>query len=112
MGYEKDIKDLMIPLKDYPHVPSRYTLDQVVTILREAAIKFAGSFEPRAVLVFDEKSQLLGILTLKDIVRGLEGDIVGNPGGALPSWQEVVGPELTSSHPESSLVPSPLMGEG
>jgi CBS domain-containing protein len=94
MSYEKEVKDLMIPLKDYPHVPSWYTLDQVATIMREAAIKFEGSFEPRAVLVFDEKSQLLGILTLKDIVRGLEGDIVGDPGGASPSWQEVVGPEL------------------
>lgn len=85
----------MLPLKDYPHVPSWYTLDQVATIMREAAIKFEGSFEPRAVLVFGEKSQLLGILTLKDMVRGLEGDIVGEPsGGASRSWPEVVGPEL------------------
>ena len=41
-------------------------------IVREAALKFEGSFEPRAVLVFDEKYQLMGILTLRDIIIGLE----------------------------------------
>jgi CBS domain-containing protein len=46
------------------------------------------------VLVFDEKYGLLGILTLKDIVRGLESDILGEPGGAALSWKDLVGPEL------------------
>lgn len=94
MSYEKMVKDLMIPLEDYPHVPYWFTLDQAVMMVREASIKFAGSFEPRAVLVFDEKYGLLGILTLKDIVRGLEGDILGGPGGAALSWQDLIGPEL------------------
>jgi CBS domain-containing protein len=43
-----------------------------MAIVREAAVKFEGSFEPRAVLVFDEKYQLMGILTLRDIIKGLE----------------------------------------
>jgi CBS domain-containing protein len=94
MPYEKIVKDLMIPLEDYPHIPYWFTLNQAVIIVREAAIKFEGSFEPRAVLVFDEKYGLLGILTLKDIVRGLEGDILGEPGGAALSWKDLVGPEL------------------
>ena len=79
MSYEKIVKDLMIPLEDYPHIPYWFTLNQAVVIVREAAIKYEGSFEPRAVLVFDVKYHLLGILTLKDIVRGLEGDILGGP---------------------------------
>jgi CBS domain-containing protein len=62
----------MIPLEDYPHIPYWFTLRQAMAIVREAAIKFEGTFEPRAVLVFDEKYQLLGILTLRDIIRGLE----------------------------------------
>jgi CBS domain-containing protein len=94
MSYEKRVKDLMIPLEDYPHVPYWFTLGQAVMIVRETAIKFEGSFEPRAVLVFDEKYGLLGILTLKDIVRGLEGDILGGPGGAALAWEDLVGPEL------------------
>jgi CBS domain-containing protein len=72
MPYQKTAKDLMIPLEDYPHIPYWFTLRQAMAIVREAAIKFEGQFEPRAVLVFDEKYQLMGILTLRDIIRGLE----------------------------------------
>ncbi len=72
MPYNKKVKDLMIPLEDYPHIPYWFTLRQAMAIVREAAIKFEGSFEPRAVLVFDEKYQLMGMLTLRDIIRGLE----------------------------------------
>lgn len=72
MPNEKKVKDLMIPLEDYPHIPYWFTLRQAMAIVREAAIKFEGVFEPRAVLVFDEKYQLMGILTLRDIIKGLE----------------------------------------
>jgi CBS domain-containing protein len=72
MALDPEVKDLMIPLEDYPHIPYWFTLRQAMAIVREAAIKFEGAFEPRAVLVFDEKYQLMGILTLRDIIRGLE----------------------------------------
>jgi len=72
MPNEKKVKDLMIPLEDYPHIPYWFSLRQAMAIVREAAIKFEGQFEPRAVLVFDEKYQLMGILTLRDIIKGLE----------------------------------------
>lgn len=72
MPYEKKVKDLMIPLEDYPHIPYWFTLRQAMAIIREATIKFETSFEPRAVLVFDEKYQLMGMLTLRDIIKGLE----------------------------------------
>ena len=72
MSYHKTAKDLMIPLEDYPHIPYWFTLRQAMAIIREAAIKFEGQFEPRAVLVFDEQYQLMGILTLRDIITGLE----------------------------------------
>jgi CBS domain-containing protein len=72
MPYQKTAKDLMIPLEDYPHIPYWFALRQAMAIVREATIKFEGAFEPRAVLVFDEKYQLMGILTLRDIIIGLE----------------------------------------
>ena len=72
MSYQKTAEDLMIPLEDYPHIPYWFTLRQAMAIVREATVKFEGSFEPRAVLVFDEKYQLMGILTLRDIIIGLE----------------------------------------
>ncbi|MBM4284440.1 MAG: CBS domain-containing protein [Deltaproteobacteria bacterium] len=72
MPAEKKVKELMIPLEDYPHIPYWFTLRQAMAIVREASIRFEGSYEPRAVLVFDEKYQLMGILTLRDIIKGLE----------------------------------------
>jgi CBS domain-containing protein len=72
MSETKKVNELMIPLEDYPHIPYWFTLRQAMAIVREAAIKFEGSFEPRAVLVFDEKYQLMGLLTLRDIIKGLE----------------------------------------
>jgi len=72
MSKQRRVKDLMIPLEDYPHIPYWFTLRQAMAIVREAAIKFEGSFEPRAILIFDEKYQLMGMLTLRDIIRGLE----------------------------------------
>jgi CBS domain-containing protein len=72
MANDKKVVDLMIPLEDYPHIPYWFTLRQAMAIVREATIKFEGSFEPRAVLVFDEKYQLMGMLTLRDIIKGLE----------------------------------------
>ena len=90
MSNTKRVKELMIPLEDYPHIPYWFTLRQAMAIVREASIKFEGTFEPRAVLVFDEKYQLMGILTLRDIIRGLEprfmqesGLIKGDPNLAL-----------------------------
>jgi CBS domain-containing protein len=72
MSNTKKVTELMIPLEDYPHIPYWFTLRQAMAIVREANIKFEGTFEPRAVLVFDEKYQLMGILTLRDIIKGLE----------------------------------------
>ena len=80
MPNNKKVKDLMIPLEDYPHIPYWFSLRQAMAIVREAAIKFEGSFEPRAVLVFDEKYQLMGILTLRDIIRGLEPNFLKESG--------------------------------
>jgi CBS domain-containing protein len=72
MPYHKTAKDFMIPLEDYPHIPYWFSLRQAMAIIREATVKFEASFEPRAVLVFDETYQLMGILTLRDIIIGLE----------------------------------------
>ncbi len=72
MPNDKSMKDLMIPLEDYPHIPYWFTLRQAMAIVKEMSIKYEGQFEPRALLVFDEKYRLLGILTLRDIIKGLE----------------------------------------
>lgn len=101
MPSEKKVRDLMIPLEDYPHIPYWFTLRQAMAILREAAITFEGQFEPLAVLVFDEKYRLMGILSLRDIIRGLEPRLLyekitlAEAEANLPlSLRDLFGPEL------------------
>lgn len=72
MPYKKKVREVMIPLQDYPHIPYWFTLRQAVALVRESALKYAGQFEPRTILVFNEKYQIVGILTLRDILKGLE----------------------------------------
>ncbi|MEJ5330356.1 MAG: CBS domain-containing protein [Desulfobaccales bacterium] len=115
MPQEKKVKDFMIPLEDYPHIPYWFTLRQAMAIVREASIKFEGSFEPRAVLVFDEKYQLMGMLTLRDIVRGLEPRFLKDSGliKADPSLtvllKDLFGPGLKeASQKQVSEVMSPI----
>ncbi len=72
MANDSKVKDLMIPLEDFPHIPYWFTLRQAMAIVQEATVKLEGAFEPRAVLVFDEKYQLTGILTLRNMIKGLE----------------------------------------
>ncbi|MDY6990855.1 MAG: CBS domain-containing protein, partial [Thermodesulfobacteriota bacterium] len=63
----KKVKDLVIPLSEYPHMPYWGTL-------REAIAQLNVAFETghHTVLVFDEAYKLVGMLLEKDILRGLE----------------------------------------
>jgi CBS domain-containing protein len=115
MPQEKRVRDFMIPLEDYPHIPYWFTLRQAMAIVREASIKFEGTFEPRAVLVFDEKYQLMGMLTLRDIIKGLEPRFLKDSGliKADPSLTvlmgELFGPGLKeASQKPVSEVMSPI----
>ena len=63
----KKVKDLVIPLSEYPHMPYWGTL-------REAIAQLNVAFETghHTVLVFDEAYKLVGMLLEKDILKGLE----------------------------------------
>ncbi len=104
MPQEKKVRDFMIPLEDYPHIPYWFTLRQAMAIVREASIKFEGSFEPRAVLVFDEKYQLMGMLTLRDIIKGLEPRF-------MKESKVVEGVKVTSD-PSLAIITGDLFGPG
>ena len=72
MPYRKKVREVMIPLQDYPHIPYWFSLRQAVAMVRESALKYPGMLQPRAVLVFNEQYQIVGMLTLRDILKGLE----------------------------------------
>jgi len=62
----KKVKDMVIPLSEYPHMPYWATL-------REAIAQLNVAFETghHTVLVFDEAYNLVGMLLQKDILRGI-----------------------------------------
>ena len=54
--------DIMIPLDEYPHLPYWFTLRQATVELEKSEVEIDGRKSlPRAVLIFDEKYQLMGM---------------------------------------------------
>jgi CBS-domain-containing membrane protein len=72
MPHEKKVSELMIHLTDYPHIPYWFTIKQAIAIVKKSGLDLEGKLEPTTLLVFDEKYQLMGSLTMKDLIRGIE----------------------------------------
>jgi len=72
MPKSKVVKDLMLDVFDYPHVPYWFTIGQAIKIIKVSFISAKKCPEPLAILVFDEKYNLMGTLSLKNILTGLE----------------------------------------
>jgi len=72
MTESKVVKDLMIDVFEYPHVPYWFTIKQTIMVIKKSLIGTEKCIHPLAVLVFDEKYNILGTLTMKDILKGLE----------------------------------------
>ena len=68
------IRELMINIFDYPHVPYWFSIEQAVQLMRMA---FAGKErpEPVVILVFDEKYNLVGTLGRNDLLRSLGPEV-------------------------------------
>ncbi|TCS72375.1 CBS domain protein [Sulfuritortus calidifontis] len=71
MPLSKSIKDICIPLAEYPHLQDTASLKDAFTVLREA---FTTGKRYRHILVLNAKGQLTGILGMRDILRGLFPD--------------------------------------
>lgn len=68
----KAVKDVMVDVFDFPHMPYWFTVRQAIGIVRKSLLNGEKCHQPMAILIFDEKYNLLGTLSLKDIMRGLE----------------------------------------
>jgi CBS-domain-containing membrane protein len=83
---EKKVRDLVIPLADYPHMPYWASLKEALVQLTLAQQGRGPEERRRKVLVFDEAYNLQGILTQRDIMRGVEPESLRDQpdGGAAP----------------------------
>jgi len=83
MPQKTKIRELMVPLTNYPHMPYWFSLRQAISMLKLASEEDKREGRPpRVVLVFDEKYQLMGILRKRDILRGLEPRYLTGPKSA------------------------------
>lgn len=75
----KSAGDLMIPLEKYPNIPHWFSLRQAVAEIENSVLDVGGRKSlPRALLVLDEKHQLLGIVRRRDILRVLKPKFLQN----------------------------------
>src|SRR5512139_1617627 len=65
------VKELMIDVFEYPHIPYWFTIRQVIGVIRKSLIETEKCVHPKVVLVFDEEYNLIGLVTLKEILQGL-----------------------------------------
>jgi CBS-domain-containing membrane protein len=86
MPHEKKVRELMIPLTDYPHIPYWFTIKQAIALVKKASLGLEGKLEPATLLVFDEKYQLMGSLTMKDLIRGIEKKFIRSDAWVPHDW--------------------------
>ncbi|MBW1953289.1 MAG: CBS domain-containing protein [Deltaproteobacteria bacterium] len=72
MNTERLVREIMIPLTDYPHIPYWFSVREAIAMLKAAAADPTKKVLPYLVLVFDEKYQLLGYLGIQEMLRGIE----------------------------------------
>jgi hypothetical protein len=82
MSESKTVKDLMIGVFEYPHLPYWFTIRQGVQLIKTSFFTPKKYLDPMAILVFNEKYNLLGTLTLKEILRGIEPKFMSSTGKA------------------------------
>ena len=73
MEVMRRVKEIMIPVEQYPSVRDRATLREAIVKMEEAVLEVElRKSLPRVLLVFDEINVLVGTVRRRDIMRGLE----------------------------------------
>lgn len=72
MAQIKQVKDLMVDIFDFPHIPYWFTIRQAIGIIKASSADSKKYPETLTLLVFDEKYCLLGTIGLRDILKGIE----------------------------------------
>ena len=73
LGGMKRLRELMIPLDEYPWVRVDDTLKHAVEVIEGAQLHVGRRASlPRVLLVFDHDDDLVGVVRRRDIMRGLE----------------------------------------
>lgn len=93
----KQVREIMVPLETYPHIPYWFTLRQAIAEMEPSVFDSNAKKSPSrmSLLVFDEKYQLLGMVRRRDLMRGLDPEAL--QGAALDFRKKLSHPEKDSS---------------
>ena len=72
MTYGRTVKDVMVGISQYPHVPYWFDLGQTIKIVKVSFLETNKYYMPMTILVLDEMYDLRGTLTLKDILGKIQ----------------------------------------
>ncbi len=70
------VKDIMVDIFDFPHIPYWFTIRQAMEILKRVSSGKEKAVISDTILIFDEKYNYMGMVRPKDIVIGLEPAIL------------------------------------
>lgn len=82
----RGIKDVMVSIDEYPHLPSDISLKDAIGIVRTSMVDGRSCYQPMVALVFDDKG-LVGTLRLRDILKGLEPTFL-QPSSTVQGYSE------------------------
>ena len=69
------VGDIMIPLRDYPHLPVWSSMLEAIEMMRTAQLDIEGRRSlPRIILLFDLDGSIAGTVRRRDLMRGMEPD--------------------------------------
>ena len=89
MAAHTTVREIMVDVFEYPHIPYWFTLRQAAGIVRNTLLQGERPVHPPVVLVFDEKYNLVGMANLREIMRGLEPLWSGDGQAAAPGGKPV-----------------------
>ncbi len=72
MPENRKVREVMIDVFEFPHIPHWFTIKQAIGIIKKSFIDTEKCVFPQVVMVFDEKYNLMGMFTPRDIIKGLE----------------------------------------
>ena len=84
MTAQTTVREIMVDVFEYPHIPYWFTLRQAAGIIRNTLLGGEKHVQPLVVLVFDEKYNLVGMANLREIMKGLEPLWSGAGGAPAP----------------------------
>ncbi len=76
MSKDKVVREVMYDVFGYPHIPYWFTVKNAMDIIKASFLDSDKCIRPMAVLVFDQQYNLMGLVTLRNIFRGLEPQLM------------------------------------